>query len=182
MSILFPIDEVLDEIKIYEWFEKILWSKGPICPRCGRQNDLRIHAHRRTPILDWRCFKCKRIFNLFTGTVFQGTRYSLPRLFMILRGIAQGVSTNQLHKELGCAYDKLLNKRHKIQGWVHQAVMKAPARESLVTEADEMYQNAGEKRKKAHGPVGSPAPARQQAARPRHLGNRSRASGRSGRS
>lgn len=181
MSILFPFDDLLDTSRIHQWFEEILWPQGPVCPKCGGRDDLRIHSHRHAPILDWRCPKCRRIFNLFTGTIFQGTRHSLPRLFAIIRGIAQGVSTNQLHKELGCAYPRLLNLRHKIQGWVAQAVMKDPAVKSQVTEADEMYQNAGEKRKKARGPRRSPAPARQQAAGPRLLGNRPRARGRSGR-
>jgi transposase-like protein len=181
MSILFPFDDLLDAGRIHRWFEEILWPQGPVCPKCGGRDDLRVHSRRRAPILDWRCPKCGRIFNLFTGTIFQGTRHSLPRLFAIVRGIAQGVSTNQLHKELGCAYPRLLNLRHKIQDWVAQAVMKDRAIESQVTEADEMYQNAGEKRKKARRSGRSAAPARQQTAGPRHMGKRPRAGGGRGR-
>ena len=171
MSILFPFDNLLDLTRIYSWFETIMWPEGPVCPRCGCRDNLHVHAHDRTPMVDWRCRACKRVFNLFAGTVFETTHHKLPRLFAIVRGIAQGVSTNQLSKELGCSYGALLNLRHKIQGWVAQAVMKDPAIKSQVTEADEMYQNAGEKRKKARGPRRSAAKARQQTARPRHLGN-----------
>jgi transposase-like protein len=160
MSILFPFDKLLDEVKIYQWFEKLLWPEGPTCPHCKGREDLRVHSHRREPMLDWRCRRCKRVFNLFTGTVFRGTHHSLTTLFAIVRGLAQGVSTQQLHKEVGVKYEHLLNLRHKIQDWVMKTVMRDPVVKSQVTEADEMYQNAGEKRKKARRPRRSAASAR----------------------
>jgi len=62
----------------------------------------------------------------------------------ILQGIAQGTSTLHLAKELGIDRKHLLERRHQIQALATQACL----RESLsgaVVEADELYQNAGEK-------------------------------------
>lgn len=182
MSLLFPFDALLDEAKIYEWFAAILWPAGPVCPRCGRRDDLHVHAQDRAPLVDWRCRQCKRVFNLFTGTVFQGTHHRMSRLFAIVRGVAQGVSTNQLHKEVGCNYRVLLDLRHKIQAWVTHVITQDPKIKSQVAEADEMYQNAGEKREKARGPGRSPATSRKQTEGTRDMGQRSSARGRSGRS
>lgn len=146
MSICFPFTDVLDEEKCYRWFESILWSEGPICPRCGSREHLNIQAKDRAPLLDYECQHCGRIFNMFTGTVFQGTHRSFRELYVIVRGIAQGVSTNQLSKELGCDYAGLLKVRHKIQQWVAAALDGSALISGEAVEVDEMYQNAGEKR------------------------------------
>ena len=107
MSLIFPFTDLLDPDNIYAWFEEILRPGGAVCPRCGRRDELHVHARRRPPMADWPCRACGRVFNLFTGTVFQGTHHSLPRLFSIVRAIAQGVSTNQLSRESGWAYHDL---------------------------------------------------------------------------
>ena len=62
-----------------------------------------------------QCKSCRRIFNVFTGTLFEGSKRSLSDLVAILRGVLQGVSTNQLCAELGCDHSALLKFRHKLQ-------------------------------------------------------------------
>ncbi len=101
-------------------------------------------------ILDYRCKECGRCFNIFTGTPLQGTKHDTVRLVQILRGIAQGVSTAQLARELSVSRSHLLELRHKIQGFAEAALPPVPLPDDVV-EADELYQNAGEKRRAASG-------------------------------
>ena len=103
-----------------------------------------IHKRDRAPILDYRCKGCGRCFNIFTETVLQGTKYNAVHIVQLLRGIAQGVSTARLAREMGVDRKWLLVRRHQLQQLAAQARSKAPL-EDEVTEADEMYQNAGGK-------------------------------------
>ena len=180
MSILFPLTDVLDDRVCYRWFESIFWPQGRVCSRCGARDRLSIHNREREPVLDFQCQHCRHVFNLFTGTRLQGTHRRPAQLTIIVRGIAQGVSANQLHRELGCPYKGLLVLRHKIQHWVAQQLLAAGRLGAQVTEMDELVQNAGEKRGPARRPGRSAAQARQQTTRPRLMGNRPRGGGRRG--
>ena len=64
----------------------------------------------------------------------------------ILQGVAQGVPTLHLAKELGLDRKHLLERRHKIQESAANACSRDPLLDEIV-EADELYQNAGEKGK-----------------------------------
>ena len=74
----------------------------------------------------------------------QGTRRRPSQLILILRGFAQGVSTARLARELGRARMKRLAFRHSLQDNSPIAADRSPLPDGEV-EADEMYQNAGEK-------------------------------------
>ena len=181
MSIIFPFTDLLDPAACQHWFEAILWPQGRVCPRCGAKDRLTVQSTRRAWLPDYQCQHCSRVFNLFTGTVFAGTHRSFPALYAIVRGIAQGVSTNQLCQELDCSYKPLLELRHKLQDWIAGVLSASPPVAGTVAEIDEMYQNAGEKRCPPPRPGRSAPAAGQPGARPRHVGQRPRAGGRGGR-
>jgi transposase-like protein len=61
-----------------------------------------------------------------------------------MRGVAQGIPTLQLAEELGLDYSMLLERRHRIQRLALENKPVDPLPDEQ-TEADEMYQNAGEK-------------------------------------
>jgi hypothetical protein len=111
----------------------------------------------------------------------RATQRTCAELLLILRGIAQGVPTALLARELGCDRKHLLELRHRLQDLAEHAAEQQLPLTAAAVEADELYQNAGEKRHPAPRPP-RPAPAsRQQAARARHLGQRPAAGGRLGR-
>jgi rubredoxin len=151
----FPIVDLMDEQACYDWLVKSLHPKGLCCPDCGEAKDLGVHRRHRDPILDWRCKHCGHVFNAFSGTVFQATQRSSSKLVLILRGIAQGMPTAQLARELKCSRWHLLELRHQLQANAQAAVPRGRLKD-LVVEADEMFQNAGEKRETASRP-GRPA-------------------------
>lgn len=172
MAMIFPLQDVLDPLACFQFFCAIFWPNGPVCWRCGSTQRLVRQRRYRAPLLDYECQQCGCVFNLFTKTVFAGTRRSFPDLYCIVRGISQGVSTSQLAQELGCDYNALLEFRHKIQDWICSAMLASPPLVGDVCEGDELYQNAGEKRMQALRSQRSAAQAGEQEERPWLLGQR----------
>lgn len=119
--LLFPIDELLDEQRCYEFLLHMLHPEGLRCPQehplpPGQQP----HDRHRAPIMDYRCRQCGAVYNLFTGTSWCKTRYSCSTLVLLLRGIAQGVPTKHLAEELGLDRSHVLERRHAVQRLLEQ--------------------------------------------------------------
>jgi transposase-like protein len=140
----FPITDLMDENACYAKLVAWLHPGGFACPRCGLDDRMSVHRRGRVPVLDYRCGHCRRVFNAFTATSLQGAKRRPAELVLILRGFAQGVPTAQLARELDCDRSELLKLRHRLQ----EAASRGRDRATLgdaSTEADEAYQNAGEK-------------------------------------
>jgi hypothetical protein len=180
MTMDFPIGELMDEQACYEFLVGLLHPEGLACPHCSDRDHLRVHRRDRAPILAYRCTACRRISTAFTMTVLQGTKRRPVELVLILRGIAHGVSTAQLARELGCSRPELLEFRHRLQELGYAGLDRTPLADATI-EADEMYQNAGEKRRPAPRRGRPAAASGQQETRPRQLGERPAAGVRDGR-
>jgi transposase-like protein len=167
----FPITDLMDEQACYAQLVTWLHPDGMTCPRCHQHDRLVVHRRGRDPVLDFRCSHCHRVFNVFTGTALHGTKRRPRELILILRGFAQGVPTAQLARELDCDRSELLNLRHRLQDLAFRDRDITPL-DDPVLEADETYQNAGEKRRAAPRPGGPAAAPGQREARARHLGER----------
>jgi transposase-like protein len=167
----FPIAEFMDEDACYEELVDILYPDGLACPRCGGRDGLKVHKRHRAPVLDYRCDGCGRVFNAFTDTAFHKTHRRPSEILLILRGISQGETTARLARELKRHRQHLLKLRHRLQDRALKAADPVPLDDQAV-EADEMYQNAGEKRHPAHRPRGPSAAPREQASGARHHGQR----------
>jgi hypothetical protein len=165
----FPTADLWDEQKCYDWLVNILHPHGLRCERCQwPAAEARVHRRDRAPVLYYRC-ACGRIYNTFAGTIWQGTQRACSQIISILQGFAQGKTTAHLARELDTARPHLLALRHRLQA---NAANGCPpdALPDAVVEVDEMYQNAGEKRR-APSRSGRSTPAtRQQGSRTRHLG------------
>ncbi len=140
----FPIGDLMDENKCYEFLLDLFHPQGLHCPRCHTQEGLRIHHSYREPVLNYRCTRCKCVFNAWTGTLFQGTHWRPVQMVLILRGFTQGEPTAKLARELSCSRRHLLDLRHRFQNQAKSCLDRKPLEDAHV-EADEMYQNAGEK-------------------------------------
>src|SRR5580693_4109054 len=145
MAMDFAIADVMDEQACYQSLLKWLHPRGLACPRCKARTGLGIHRRHREPVLDYQCSGCGRVFNAFTGSLLDGTSRRPSMLLLILRGISQGTSTAQLARELHCSRVHLLELRHAFQDNAIRGLDHPPLSDRRV-EADEMYQNAGEKR------------------------------------
>jgi transposase-like protein len=167
----FPITDLMDEDACYAKLVQWLHPDGLACPRCHQGDRMAVHRRRRPPVLDYRCGHCGRVFNAFTGTALNGVKRRPSELVLIVRGFSQGVSTARLARELECDRSELLNLRHRLQDLAFRNRDRMPL-DDQVLEADEAYQNAGEKRCPASRSGGPAAAPGEQGTRPRHLGKR----------
>ena len=146
----FPILDLMDQEGCHRRLLDLLHPDGLTCPGCEGGRD-RYNVHRRrdgSPVVDYRCKDCRRVFNLFTGTPWQGTHRTPAAILLILRGFAKGTPTAELARELKASRRHLLELRHEVQARAAAASDRTPLPDDQ-TEADEMYQNAGEKRRAA---------------------------------
>mgnify|MGYP005846434543 CR=1 FL=1 len=144
--ILFSTVELMDEQKCYDFLLGILHPKGLHCPKCQKPvKESSVHRWDRAPVLYFHC-PCGCVYNAFSETAWKGTHHPCSVIVRILQGVAQGVPTLHLAKELGLDRKHLLERRHKIQESAANACSRKPLPDDVV-EADEMYQNAGEKGK-----------------------------------
>src|SRR3954466_10073941 len=78
------------------------------------------------------------------GLKVRKTHLSPAQILLILRGIAKGEPTATLAREVGISRQRLLRLRHAIQARALDDSDHTPLPDDD-TEADELYQNAGEK-------------------------------------
>ena len=139
----FPIAELLDDSICTSWLERHLHPEGFRCPHCGRIERRLFRQRRHLPA--YRCCGCDGYYTLLTGTVFQKTRQRPATLVLALRGITKGESTARLARELDMSRKQLHTLRQRVQ-----ANLNGTAPTGFMTgttfEADELYQNAGERK------------------------------------
>jgi hypothetical protein len=75
--IIFPIEELMDEQRCYDFLLAILHPAGLHCPNGHLlPPDQSPHHRNRGPIYDYRCRICGKVYNIFSGTIWSGSRYS----------------------------------------------------------------------------------------------------------
>jgi transposase-like protein len=149
----FPIDELLDEAACLQWLERHLHPEGLRCPRCGTTERRLFRPEATFPA--YRCQQCDRYYTMLTGTVFAKTRQTPQKLVLLLRGVAKGESTARLSRELGLCYKQAHTLRHRVQANLYEH-LPTGLMADCIFEADELYQNAGEKRGQARPSGRSP--------------------------
>ena len=119
--IAFPIQSLMDEQACYDYLLSVLHPDGLRCPQGHRLSaEQGSHDRHRAPVVDYRCKTCGAVFNLFSNTLWSKTRYSCATIVLILRGVAQGVPTAHLARELAIDRAHLLEHRHAIQKLIEQ--------------------------------------------------------------
>jgi transposase len=154
--IRFPLSDLLSEQESYDYLMRVLHPDGLKCPE-GHQLPLgqAPHDSSRAPIYDYKCRTCNKVFNLFTNTIWSKTHYNCSTLVLLIRGFVQGTPTLQLADELELDYGTILKRRHQIQR-LGLKNLPVDALADEATEADEMFQNAGEKGTQHTDPLDPP--------------------------
>ena len=139
----FPITELLDDSICMFWLERHLHPDGFTCPQCGSANRRLFRQHKHFPA--YRCRDCDGYYTLLTGTALEKTRQSPATLVLLLRGITKGEATARLARELGMSRKQLHTLRQRLQTNLDKTV-PTDLMEGTTFEADQIYQNAGEKK------------------------------------
>jgi transposase-like protein len=149
---IFPITELLDEQQSAEWVEKYFHPQRLRCPGCGAATQYaREFRTQKRGFVDYRCRKCQSTYNLYTGTIFAGSNLEPRRVVLLLRGVCKGEPAAVLADELSLSRQCVHRWRQRIQQNAYTLLSDA-ALADAETETDEMFQNAGEKRRKTRRP------------------------------
>jgi transposase-like protein len=162
----FPITDLLADDECVKWLEAFLHPEGLTCPHCGSAERRLFREQGYFPA--YRCQDCDGYYTLLSDTVFEKTHQRPATLVLLLRGIAKGESSARLARELGIGRKRVMELRHAIQNNLYETLPTA-VMDGQTFEADEIYQNAGEKRQTASGPGRPTAPPGQQGQGTRHL-------------
>jgi transposase-like protein len=153
----FAITDLMDEQACLNWLERHLHPTGWVCPHCGSP-ERRFFRAQAFPA--YRCRACDGYYTVVTNTVFEATRQRPATVVLILRGVAKGESTARLSRELGLDRKRLGEIRHQLQQNLYET-LPTKRMEGTEFEADELYQNAGEKKSAPSRPRRPTAPTSQ---------------------
>jgi transposase-like protein len=90
----------------YAYVEARLWPDGPVCPHCGAISE-RVGrlCGKTTRIGLYKCYGCRKPFNVKIGTVFEKShvpmRVWLQALYL-MSASKKGISTRQLQRTFNC--------------------------------------------------------------------------------
>ena len=146
----FPLDGLMAEESCLIWLEKYLHPHGLRCPKCG--SGQRRLDKQGGPFPAYRCKACDRYHTLLSGTVLAKTRQKPSTLVMILRGVSKGETTARLSRELGISRKQMTTIRQRLQANVERSLPDGVMAGNQAFEADELYQNAGEKKHQTYRP------------------------------
>ena len=145
----FPIVDLLDDDVSTAWLLKYFHPHGLKCPHCQASvKQARIFRRTaRSQLNVYRCQQCTRIYTLYSGTVFAGRHLRPAQAVLLLRGVCKGEPSQLLARELKLSRATIHEVRQTLQANAERLQPNTPLKDQR-TETDELFQNAGEKRRK----------------------------------
>jgi transposase-like protein len=143
----FPIVDLLDEDLSKAWLLKYFHPEGLKCPHCGKgvEEAREFRKTKKSQLLVWRCNACQGIYNLYSGTVFEGKHLRPMQVVVLVRGVCKGEPAATLAREMGVSRQTVHAIRKVLQANAERDQPQTPLTDARA-ETDEMFQNAGEKR------------------------------------
>jgi hypothetical protein len=144
----FPIVGLMSDKASEEWMLEHFHPTGLRCPHClaAWSNASEFRTTRRSQLTVYRCRVCSGIYNLYSGTIFAARQLRPAQVVLLVRGVLKGESAATLARELGMSRTTLTELRHLIQQNAAELQSCLPLKDNVV-ETDELFQNAGEKRR-----------------------------------
>jgi transposase-like protein len=107
-----------NEAAAYAFVEARVWPNGPVCPHCGGVDRISKMGGKSTRIGAYKCYQCRKPFTVKVGTVFEAShvpmRHWLQAMFL-MSSSKKGISSNQLHRTLGCTLKTAWFISHRIR-------------------------------------------------------------------
>ncbi len=132
-----------DEEAARAFLESKRWPNGPVCPRCGstRAHALTARKGSRKPVRKgvYFCGGCRKQFTVRIGTIFEDSHIPLNKWLMafhLMSSSKKGISSMQLHRELGITLKSAWFLSHRIRESMtekHENLLRG------VVEVDETY-------------------------------------------
>jgi transposase-like protein len=110
----------LTEEQAREYFERIFWPSGPVCPHCKGQSVGKLDGEKHRTGL-YQCYnaECSQQFTVTVGTVLEDTHIPLQKwvlAFLLMNSSKKGISALQLKRNLGLgSYKTAWHMCHRIR-------------------------------------------------------------------
>ena len=111
-----------DEDESRAFLESKRWPNGPVCPRCGstRAHALTAREGSKKPVRQgvYFCGGCRKQFTVRIGTIFEDSHLPLKTWLMafhLMTSSKKGISSMQLHRELGITLKSAWFLSHRIR-------------------------------------------------------------------
>jgi len=131
-----------NEAAAYAFVEARVWPNGPVCPHCGGVDRISKMGGKSTRIGTYKCYQCRKPFTVKVGTVFEAShvpmRHWLQAMFL-LSSSKKGISSNQLHRTLGCTLKTAWFISHRIREAMRVTAVEPMGGSGKVVESDETY-------------------------------------------
>lgn len=127
-----------DEDSAMQYVEEMRWHGKRVCPYCGE-----VHGQYALTRKDgkgyYKCSKCKKVYTVRTGTIFQRSHVSFQKWLMAIYLFLterKGVSSLQLSKEIGVTQDTAWYMLQRIR---HSCETREDVLLQGIVEADATY-------------------------------------------
>lgn len=100
-----------DDARVY--LEKLLWTDGPVCPKCGIMEDA-TRKHYKLVAKEtsdkpgrkglYKCYSCRKQFTVTVGTIFEDSKVPLHKWLLAIKLMCtskKGISAHQIMRNLG---------------------------------------------------------------------------------
>ena len=102
----------------YAFVEARLWPNGPVCPHCGGVERISKMGGKSTRIGAYKCYQCRKPFTVKVGTIFESSHIPMRhwlQAILLMASSKKGISSNQLHRTLGCTLKTAWFLSHSIR-------------------------------------------------------------------
>ncbi len=131
-----------DEEAAYAFVEARLWPNGPVCPHCGSTERIGKMRGKSTRIGVYKCYVCRKFFTVKVGTIFEDSHLPL-RLWLqamyLMASSKKGISSNQLHRTLGCTLKTAWFLSHRIREAMREGTLIPFGVNGGTVESDETF-------------------------------------------
>jgi len=117
----FSPEDLLDEQLCYNFLLQSFAPNGLTCPNDHPLPENQApHDRTKDPVFDYKCRTCGKVYNLFTHTIWRGTRYPCSKILLIMRGLLNDESTTQIARELEIDRPHLAKRRQDLLTFAQQ--------------------------------------------------------------
>lgn len=144
----FPLVDLFDDELSTTWLLKYFHPGGLKCPHCGaRVKRARVFRQTsRSQLAVYRCEACQGVYTLYSGTVFEGKQLRPAQTILLLHGVCKGEPSLTLAREIKISRMTVHEIRQALQANGQRQQPTSRLKDQR-TETDELFQNAGEKRR-----------------------------------
>lgn len=142
-----------DETAAREWLEARVWPNGPICPKCGVEDEATLmqgKSHR--PGL-YQCNACREPFTVTVGTLYERSKIPLNKWLAatyLLMSSKKGMSALQIGRLLGISPKSSWFLCHRIRESLRDSKAGPMGGPTSTVEADETFVGGKDKNKHKH--------------------------------